>query len=319
MFPESDCKDALIIHGGALGDFVMTLRVVLTLRLSGATRVGFMGRTEFAVLARRGGVDEFIDLNTGGGHALFSDGARLPDELCHRLSTFTLVVDLLGGAESSLPQKLRRMGVRRVVTVDPRPRTDWPGHVSDQWLDDLRAAGLHTNAGPPRIELEREAVAAAREELRRMTGTSGRIALIHPGSGSARKCWPLESFLYLSDALAAEKWDSVFILGPVESEQFSIADLGRLRSAAPTVEGRALYALADLLAAADLFIGNDSGVAHLAAAVGAPTVAIFGPTQPGRWRPLGPRVAVVTGAGAIWPVPMDILAAIRTICGPASP
>ena len=314
MSLESDCRDALIIHGGALGDFVMTLRIVAALRMSGAVQIGVMGRSEFAPLAHRGGFDEFIDLYTGGGHALFSDGAMLPDELGRRLSGYTLAVDMLAGAGSFLPHNLRRIGVRRILTIDPRPRPGWSGHVSDQWLDDLRSAGLKVNVGPPRIDTDREAVASAREELRESTGRTGRIAIIHPGSGSAKKCWPTPCIVQLIEALAAEEWSAALIVGPVELERFATADMARLRSAAPTVEDRALNALADLLASVDLFIGNDSGVSHLAAAVGVPTVAIFGPTQPNLWRPLGPRVVVVTGVDGGWPVPMDILAAIRTIC-----
>jgi hypothetical protein len=94
---------------------------------------------------------------------------------------------MLAGAESFLPQNLRRIGVRCIVTIDPRPRPGWSGHVSDQWLDDLRAAGVNATAGPPRIDSDRELVAAARDELCKITATSGRIAIIHPGSGSAGK------------------------------------------------------------------------------------------------------------------------------------
>lgn len=319
MSLESDCKHALIIHGGALGDFVMTLRVVAALRMSGATHIGFMGRSEFMDLANRGGVDEFIDLHTGGCHALFSEHALLPPEFSDRLAKFTLVVDMLAGPESPLPRRFGRLGVPRVLAIDPRPRPGWSGHVSDQWLDDLRIAGVNANAGLPRIECDRGLVAAARDELLEATATKGRIALIHPGSGSPTKCWPIDSFLQVIHSLRAANWGVVVLIGPVELERLAPADLARLRCAAPTVENRPLNLFADLLAASDLFIGNDSGVSHLAAALGVPMVAIFGPTPPAIWRPLGPCVTVVAGTPAAWPAPMDILAAIRTISQLASP
>jgi ADP-heptose:LPS heptosyltransferase len=309
--------NSLVIHGGALGDFVMTLRVVAALRANGANHVGFLGGSGYAELARRAGVDQYFDLHTGGYHALFSKDAELPVELCRRLARFSIVVDLLTGPSSPLRQRLRHLGISCVTSIDPRPRPGCDGPVSDQWLDDLRAAGLNAIAGPPEIDCVRESVSAARDELRRMTATTGRIALIHPGSGSPAKCWPLVEYLQLMEALRAEKWAVVAVVGPVELERFRPADLVRLRSVAPTVEERPLDNLADLLAAADLFVGNDSGIAHLAAAVGADTIAIFGPTPSEIWRPLGRRVKVVTGPATAWPTAMDILAAIRTISGPA--
>jgi hypothetical protein len=103
--------------------------------------------------------------------------------------------------------------------------------------------------------------------------TTARV--IHPFSGSLRKNWPLERFQDLGARLGAK-----FCCGPEEAlpgaAQF--ADLGEL---------------AQWLAGAQLFIGNDSGIAHLAAAVGTPVVAIFGPTDPAIWAPRGPWVSVI--------------------------
>lgn len=311
-------QDALVIHGGALGDFVMSLRVVAVLRGSGATHVSFLGPRRYADLARRGGVDEFLDLHTGGSHALFADDAVLSAALSDRLARFSVVVDMLAGPDSALRRKLLALGVPRVLSIDPRPRPGCSGPVSDQWLDDLRAAGLPAHAGPPRIDSDRARVDTARRELHQMTGTTANIALVHPGSGSPTKCWPTDFFLKVIDGLRTAKWGIAVLLGPVEEERFAPAVLSRFRSAAPTVEDRPLDPLADLLAAGDLFVGNDSGVAHLAAAVGVATIAIFGPTQSQLWRPLGPRVTVVAGTATAWPSPLDILVAIRTISGSAS-
>jgi ADP-heptose:LPS heptosyltransferase len=110
----------------------------------------------------------------------------------------------------------------------------------------------------------------------------GDFAVIHPFSGSARKNWPLDRFRKLAARLPMPvRWCA----GPEES-----------------LEGATrfddLYDLGRWLAGARLYIGNDSGITHLASAVGTPVVAIFGPTDPEVWAPRGDRVCVVS-AGSL--------------------
>ncbi len=115
--------------------------------------------------------------------------------------------------------------------------------------------------------------------------------LIHPGSGSAQKNWPADRFIELSRTLGP-RWVSRGLdsrtgggTSPPEASAFEILDRP------------ALGVLGATLAAARLYIGNDSGVSHLAAAVGAPTLALFGPTSDAVWRPDGPRVQTVRAPG----------------------
>jgi len=105
------------------------------------------------------------------------------------------------------------------------------------------------------------------------------FAVIHPFSGSARKNWPLERFREVASKLALPvRWCA----GPQEA----LEDAVRFEN---------LYELACWLASARAYIGNDSGITHLAAAVGTPVVAIFGTTDPTLWAPRGERVRVVNG------------------------
>jgi heptosyltransferase-3 len=109
--------------------------------------------------------------------------------------------------------------------------------------------------------------------------SSDDFAVIHPFSGSSRKNWPMERFRELSLRFAYPvQWSA----GP--QEQLDGA-----------VRFENLYELACWLATARVYIGNDSGITHLAAAVGTPVVAIFGPTDPAIWAPRGERVRVVSG------------------------
>ncbi len=305
--------EALVIHGGALGDFVLSLRVVAALRRNGSQRITLLGRPEYFALARQAGVDDELDLNSGGHHSLFSEDFAPSRELKDHFERFDLAVDMLAGPGSRFHRNLSSLGIGRVLSIDPRPRPNWPGHISDQWLDDLRGAGLAAEVGPPRIVPDLPALESGRRQWVQYSGARGPVALIQPGSGSRVKCWPTDRFIRLIRELQLRWWGVVILLGPVEQERFEPATLTSFRMEAPVIENRPLNELAGLVAAADCFVGNDSGVTHLAAAVGTPTLAIFGPTDPKRWRPLGDHVRVVSVGTGNWPDPVDILDAVETM------
>jgi heptosyltransferase-3 len=105
------------------------------------------------------------------------------------------------------------------------------------------------------------------------------FAVIHPFSASPKKCWPLERYRSLARLLEPHmpvRWCA----GPEDA----LPDALRIDD---------LYSLACWLATARVYIGNDSGITHLAAAVGTPVVALFGPTDPRIWAPRGPHVRVI--------------------------
>jgi len=107
----------------------------------------------------------------------------------------------------------------------------------------------------------------------------GDFAVIQPFSGSRRKNWPLDRYRELAERLELPvRWCA----GPEEKLDGAV----RLDD---------LYLLASWLATARIYIGNDSGITHLAAAVGTPVIAIFGPSDPAVWAPRGDRVQVVSG------------------------
>jgi len=125
--------------------------------------------------------------------------------------------------------------------------------------------------------------------------------LIHPGSGGRSKCWPLSCFLDVARRLGTASMPVCFVVGPVELECWSAAELDAIRAEFPLINAPEPNELLGLLAGAKAFVSNDCGPAHLAALVGTPTVTIFGPTAPTVWRPLGPNARVVAGDPASQP------------------
>ena len=100
------------------------------------------------------------------------------------------------------------------------------------------------------------------------------------------------TFIGIAGSLLASEVEVLFLLGPAETERLSAADEARIRGAAKLATDLSLTDVVGLLACADAFVGNDSGVTHLAAAMGLKTCAMFGPTDPALYRPIGPTLAV---------------------------
>lgn len=308
-------NSAVMIHTGALGDFVMSLRIVSALRANGAQHVAVLGRPGIASIAMHGGgVDEVIDIETGGFHALFSADVPLSGRVIEALGHRDLAVNTLFDRGDLVATRLREAGIRRVIDVQTVPRADWTGHISEQWLADLRKAGLSKPPTGIRIAPTDEHRTMARRWLDAQLGADRgpTTTVLAPGSGSLRKCWGIGRFTKLAKRLQGIRRKVVILLGPVERDLFGDADVESLRAVGPILQDPSLSMAAALIAEARLFVGNDSGITHLAAAVGTPTVAVFGPTNAITWRPMGPRVAVATaGRSGTWPEVDSVVDAAR--------
>jgi len=168
-------------------------------------------------------------------------------------------------------------------------------HTVETNLDSLRALGLEPTPADLRVTLVPGASAEARvAQLQAQHGLqTGGFVHVHPASRWAFKCWPAERVAALCDALAAKGWPIVLSSAPDANEKALIADVCAARdsgavSPAPTIDlsGQlSLKELAALTAQAKLFVGVDSAPMHIAAAMGTPVVAIFGPSGDLEWGP----------------------------------
>jgi heptosyltransferase III len=188
-------------------------------------------------------------------------GVEPPPGLIAKLRSFDSIVSWYGANRAEFREQVREIGLPfRFLDALPEPGAKI--HAADFFLRQTGGEGVAV----PRIECE--------------AGPRGDLAVIHPFSGSARKNWPLNRFRELAARLALPvRWCA----GPAEAMENAV----RFEN---------LYDLACWIASARVYIGNDSGITHLAAAVGTPVVAIFGPTDPVVWAPRGERASVVSGA-----------------------
>jgi ADP-heptose:LPS heptosyltransferase len=180
---------------------------------------------------------------------------------------------------------LRAAGVPRVIHRSPYPP---PGIHAARWLlEGLEAPWDEAVLEPPLVI----PTPGERDAGRRILSGMGLNApvILHPGAGAAWKRWPAERFAGLAAKLRRRGTPVALLEGPADAP--AVADvLSRLTGPVAVIREGSPRALAAILAAARLFVGNDSGPTHLAAAVGTPTVALFGPTDPASWSPLGARV-----------------------------
>jgi ADP-heptose:LPS heptosyltransferase len=194
---------------------------------------------------------------------------------------------------------------RRLVARDPAPPPGGP-HASHWLAGALEPLGIDAVVEPPPL------VFTEAETIDAETATSGLPAgflAVHPGSGSPAKNWPLDRFREAARQLSpARPW--LLVLGPAEDDVVP-------PSGALVARSLPLRRLAAVLARAGLFLGNDSGVAHLAAACGTRTLALFGPTDPAQWAPVGRAVRTLrAAAGRLDDLPVDEVVAAAGRLGP---
>ena len=219
-----------------------------------------------------------LAISSTGIDLLGLPGVEPPARLIARLCEFDSIVSWYGSNRGEFRGHVRELRLPfEFLPALPEARSKM--HAADFFLRQVGGQG----DAVPRICCERE--------------PGEDFAVIHPFSGSPRKNWPLDRFQELAARLALPvRWCA----GPEET----LAGADRFDD---------VYELACWLARARLYIGNDSGITHLAAAVGTPVAAIFGPTDPAVWAPRGPRVTVI-GSGRLDEIEVDrVLAAAREI------
>lgn len=266
----------LVVHQGALGDTVLGFPVLRLLRDVFA-RIDLGGSGAVGRLARHLGlVEATLSTESSGFASLYG---RPSESILQRIAGYDEV--LLFSFSSALAESVRAIiGRERVHRVPPRPAPEAPVHVVPWLLREVRDAGLLPPEGPADPPVSGKASADP-------DGT--RPIVLHPGSGSPMKNWPVGRFLALAARLAAAGRRVEFLAGPAEEKRTETL----AASGVPVRTFPELTDLADWLQGTAGLIGNDSGVSHLAGYLGVPTVVLFGPSNPRQWRPWGPAVSVV--------------------------
>jgi len=285
----------IVHHDGALGDVLLSLPCIRRIG-NGAGAPHFAGRGDVGALLRESGLAAAASSTAEGRYARLH-GGTMNDEDRSFIARFRRAVVFTVAPDSELVRALRSVlpDTQAVLTAPPEGNG-----VSVAEFQAAQLGGIaESSTGPllPVPPMHRELAGG----MLARAGYDGirPLLAVHPGSGGRSKNWPLERFFAVLDR-CRERSDAFLLLfsGPAEEggTQDRMETFAREREGVAHFAGADLSAVAALLQASDRYLGNDSGVSHLAAAVGCRALVLYGPTDPVRWRPAGAPVEALRSA-----------------------
>ncbi len=279
----------LVLRPGAIGDTILAIPALRSLRHRfPGVDLHLVGNPDAGQLLLRAGViDRFTDFDSPSVSHLFVPRMGVERDLFG--TPIAAAAAWCSDPEGHLADNLRRLGASWVVVAPSRPPDGVRVHVSEHLLASLDVLGHDDNQDWPLLEALGSLDWCSEGGTGPESPFGKRHVVVHPGSGSPRKNWPPEHFARLVDILHHQLGDTVSIVMVTGPADETTCQLVRRLTKSPLHELRchSLLQLAGVLVRCVAYVGNDSGISHLAAAVGAPTLAIFGPTDPQIWGPRG--------------------------------
>ena len=284
----------LVIRGGAIGDFILTLPAMAALRRQfPEAHLEVLGYPHIAQLALAGGVvDRVQSIEARALAGFFARRGELAEDLVDYFSEFDLIVSYLYDPDGIFQTNVARCTGAQFITGPHRADERTKLHATKAYLKPLERLAIFDADPIPRLSFERHAGAA-------------RELALHPGSGSEHKNWPEASWAELLQRLIiSTQFRLLLVGGEAEGER-----LWRLAAGLPPARLRMaqnlpLAELARSLAGCVAFVGHDSGISHLAAAVGLPGLVLWGDTAEEIWRPPSAKVVVVRHPGGVAQIPV---------------
>lgn len=270
----------LVVRGGAIGDFICTLPAIGALRERWpAAHIEILGYPHIIELANgRHYANGTRSIEARAMAGFFIPNAILDPGLRDYFASFDLVLSYLFDPDAVFADNVHACGVQQLITGLPKPQEH---HAAVHYCRPLESLAIYVDRPSPRVYPSE----ADRQFAEKFAPGKGWVA-IHPGSGSEKKNWPVEKFASLARWLADEHGVRLLM---VQGEADTTVAGQFLSLVAPrpvtVAHGLKLVKLAGVLTRCSLFAGNDSGITHLAAAVGTPTVALFGPASLPIWEP----------------------------------
>jgi heptosyltransferase-2 len=285
-------KRILVIRGGAIGDFILTLPALKALRdARPQAHMEILGYKHIAALAENRFYAQAVhSIEYGPLARFFGRNSELPAELADYFASFDLIVSYLYDPDRIFETNLRRCAVQNLI-CGPARIVENAGHAARQLARPIEELGINIVDFTERIFPSAGDREFAREFLASLPPP---IIAIHPGSGSPKKNWPLENWidLFSPSSRFANIEGSVVISGEADEAQTDELEREWKNRGVRFARNMPLPRLAAVLDRS-IFIGHDSGISHLAAAAGANCVLLFGPTDPDVWAPRNENVRVL--------------------------
>ncbi|MGZ4961404.1 MAG: glycosyltransferase family 9 protein [Limisphaerales bacterium] len=287
-------NNILVIRGGAIGDFILTMPVLSAVRTKFPNaRIELLANPSIASLAIEFELaDNVRDLGSLPFAPLFAENAKCSSEIVAWLSRFDLIISYAYDPDHRLENNLRRYSPAQCIAAPHRPDNQSTAHASVQLLEPLR-----TLIAFP-FDVERWTLNVERSSF------SSKIAL-HPGSGSPQKNWPEENWRSLLQHLISSTDDKILLIGG-EAEWEILPRLAKLipQNRQEIALDCPLIEVANRLKSCRIFIGHDSGITHLAAVLGLDCIVLWGPSNEQVWRPLGEPVQILRDGESLGKLPV---------------
>jgi ADP-heptose:LPS heptosyltransferase len=290
--------EILVLHPGALGDIILSLPALSLLRKQATRcRITLSGNLDYLGIVPRSCADRCRSLSTLPLQRLHGS-LPIPESDVRFWTSFDRIVSWTGSSSDRFAHNLH--AIHQNALVAPwKPVRGEHRHVSRIFCDSL-CAWIPPEEPLRPVEIvpqPAEQQSAARWLRDQGCSRDSSLIALHPGGGGSWKCWPLDHYVLLARRLLHERGGRLLIVeGPAEPGLGSELERGLPSSGSIVARGLPLNILMVLLSRCQAYVGNDSGISHLAAALGIPCVVVFGPTAPEQWKPLGSKVTVLKDA-----------------------
>jgi heptosyltransferase-3 len=296
-------RKILVIRGGALGDFILTLPVLAALRLRFPQhRLEILGYPAVASLAVVAGLaDDAVAIESPRFTGFFVPNGSCSAEVAAWFSGFDWIISYLYDPQDVFRSNVARCSSATFIAGPHRPDETLAVHATELLLRPLQALGIRGADSQPRLLLP--AIPSAPPRL-----------ALHPGSGSDRKNWPETKWAELLQLLAEQSsCDLLLIGGEAEGDRCArLADTlpsGR----AQVAQNLPLVELATRMQTCSAFIGHDSGITHLAAALDLPGLVLWGESVLTTWRPRSARLKILRDPAGMKALPVaSVLQELKT-------
>jgi len=290
----------LIIRGGAIGDFILTLPSIAALRRQfPEAHLEVLGYPHIAQLAVAGNlVNRVQSIEAGALAGFFARNGTLSQELANYFSEFDLIISYLYDPDQIFRVNVARCTQAQFIQGPHRPDERGKVPASQAFLKPLERLAIFDADPVPRLSF-------LMGNGRKTQSSDETELAVHPGSGSEKKNWPEAKWGELIDRLIHETNCQLLLAGgEAEGER-----LQRLAAALPPSRVRVaqslpLAELGRLLQRCTAFVGHDSGISHLAAAVGLRGLLLWSDSSQAVWRPPSERMIILSDKAGLSNLPV---------------
>jgi heptosyltransferase III len=277
----SDQALSLVYHTGGLGDFITAFPAIREWnRQNKGRRKILLGKPSYGILGVQERLfDEIWDVESAAFSWLYNSDSPAHPSIKDKLFDIQSAL-LFASGDSPVLARFRSLGIQKILFQDPFPQNRI--HIADYHFSLFKKDSKTF----PKSRVELVPHPDFKNEADKLLEDVGKFIALHPGSGSKIKNWPINKFEELAEKLREKGFRIVWIAGQAEEDLSSPSKDILVRNAP-------LPLLVHLFVRSCLYVGNDSGISHLAAACGAPSVVLFGPSDPAVWEPLGKKVTIV--------------------------